>query len=820
MHERFVEWAGRVPGAVAVVAGDGVLSYGELEGWSNRLAWCLRGLGVGAEVRVGVVAGRSVGFVVGLLAVLKVGGVFVPLDPGVPVGRRRVMVEEAGVGVVVGGLGDVEGLGVGVVGVDVWGEGVAGCSSEPVGVSGSVGVLGGEQLAYVVFTSGSSGVPKGVCVTHGGLAEYVVGVGSVLGLGSGAAFGVVSSLGADLGFTAVFSALCSGGVLHVLPEECVGDPVEFGGYLSRHGVDCVKVTPSLVRALVEGGRGLGVEGVGVWVVGGEALDWGVVRGLREVSPGCRVVNHYGPTESTVGVLAFEVGASVPEVAGSVVGSDGASSVGGSSVGAGSVGSAVGSVGAGSAVGVVGSVPLGWGLGGARVVVLDEWLRPVPVWVEGEVYVGGAGVARGYVGGGGVSAERFVADPVGGGGGRLYRTGDRARRLGGGELVFVGRGDDQVKVRGFRVEPGEVASVLGAHPLVGGVVVVPVVAGGGVRLVAYGVWEGVGEGELREWCEGFLPGYMVPSVFVGLERLPVTANGKVDRSALPAVSVTAGQGASGGGVFEAPVGVVEELLAGVWCEVLGVERVGRWDDFFVLGGDSIMSIQVVARAARLGLGLSTRLLFRYRSVAGVAPFVGGGGGGVLGEQGVVSGGVVMTPVVRWFVEGGGPAGFYNQAVWLRVSGGVDAGVLGRVLVGLVGHHDALRLRLVRDEAGGGGWVLEGVGVEGVVERAVLGVVDLSGVPEAVIGGLPGVLEGLAGAVGEGVEVGSGCLLRGLVVRLGGEDRVLLVAHHLGVDGVSWRVLLEDLGLGYGQLMSGDRLRFPVKTTAFQTWAQHL
>ncbi|MGW1811926.1 condensation domain-containing protein, partial [Streptomyces sp. NPDC002078] len=364
-------------------------------------------------------------------------------------------------------------------------------------------------------------------------------------------------------------------------------------------------------------------------------------------------------------------------------------------------------------------------------------------------------------------------------------------------MFVGRGDDQVKVRGFRVEPGEVAAVLGAHPLVGGVVVVGVGAGVGVRLVAYGVWEGVGEEELREWCGRFLPGYMVPSVFVGLERLPVTSNGKVDRSALPVVSVSASRGA--GGVFEAPVGVVEELLAGVWCEVLGVERVGRWDDFFVLGGDSIMSIQVVARAARLGLGLSTRLLFRHRSVGALAPFVGGGFGGVLGEQGVVSGSVVLTPVVRWFVEGGGAAGFYNQAVWLRVCGGVDVGVLGRVLVGLVGHHDALRLRLVRD--GVGGWVLEGVGVGGVVERVVLGVVDLSGVAEGLRGDVPGVLEGFAGAVGEGVEVGSGCLLRGLVVRLGGEDRVLLVVHHLGVDGVSWRVLLEDLGLGYGQLMSG-------------------
>ena len=434
----------------------------------------------------------------------------------------------------------------------------------------------------------------------------------------------------------------------------------------------------------------------------------------------------------------------------------------------------------------------------------------PAGVEG-VVCGGEGKAAGLPG---TTAERFVADPFGPAGGRLYRTGDRARRLPGGALVFEGRIDDQLKVRGFRVEPAEVAALLRGHPSVHEAVVLGCKDGNDVvRLVAYGVWGGVTERELRDFCTRQMPSYMVPSVFMAVDRLPMTVGGKVDRRALPApvfdgVSATA---------FEEPRGPVEELLAGVWAQALRLPRVGRRDDFFVLGGDSIVSIQVVARAAQLGLRLTPRMLFRYRTVAGLAPQVRATSGGEIAEQGAVCGPVPMTPILRWFVDQPlPPVRHYNQAVWLRMPGRIDDNALRTTLRELVAHHDALRLRLIT--ASDGEWVVENAGPD-AVERAgsLLSVIDCSGLAP---GGWDQKLAELAAGVQASMDIESGCLLRGALVRLAGEDHLLLAVHHLGIDGVSWRILLEDLAAGYRQALGGHALRFPAKTTSFRAWAQRL
>ncbi|AUY53109.1 hypothetical protein EH183_34120 [Streptomyces sp. CB01881] len=617
------------------------------------------------------------------------------------------------------------------------------------------GRVSDDQLAYAIFTSGSTGVPKAVGVSHGSLAGYVAGVGARLGLPGGSRYAVVSTLAADLGHTVVFPALCSGGTLHVVPLDVAVDPVALAGYFGRFPVDCLKVTPSHLRALLDGGGAAGVLPSGVLVLGGEVSDWELVGRVGGLVPSCRVVNHYGPTETTVGALSFEVGGSV---------------------------------------GGAGSVPIGSALGSARVYVLDEWLRPVPVWASGEVFVGGGGVARGYLGRAGLTAERFVADPFGGPGARMYRTGDRARRLADGSLVFLGRVDDQVKVRGFRVEPGEVEGVLRRCAGVREVVVVARADGAGVvRLVAFGVWgAGVGEGELRAHCAGLLPEYMVPSVFVGLERLPLTGNGKVDRRALPEV-VFGGASA----VFEAARGPVEVALAGVWAGVLGVERVGRDDDFFALGGDSILSIQVVARAARAGLALTPKLMFRFPTIAELAPQVRAASGAAVADQGVASGPVPLTPIQRWFLEAepSSPQ-HYNQAVLLGAPRPLDPRALEEALRVVVTHHDALRLRLLRD--GDGGWSLENAGLE-ALDRPLSATVDLSEVADAE---RPAAIEALATRVQTAVDLTAGCVLRAVRFTFGGgQDRLLLVVHHLAVDGVSWRILLDDLATAYEQAAGG-------------------
>jgi amino acid adenylation domain-containing protein/non-ribosomal peptide synthase protein (TIGR01720 family) len=698
------------------------------------------------------------------------------VDPSSPRERRARMVAAVGAQVVVtagelaGALADAGRV---VITLDDDAETVA---TEPAAEPGDPGIAD-DRLAYMVFTSGSTGAPKAVCVSHRNLAEYTTGVQDVLRLPPGACSGLVSSMAVDLGYTSVFPALCSGGAVHVVPEECVTDPLELARYFRRFPVDCLKITPSHLRASLEGGDPAGILPSRVLLIGGEPLDWDLVERIREAAPACRVVNHYGPAETTVGVLACETGADE---------------------------------GAGSR----GPVPLGWEFGRTRVYLLDEWLRPVPVWVQGEIYVGGAAVSRGYARLPGATAERFVADPFGPAGGRLYRTGDRARRLPDGALVFEGRTDDQLKVRGFRVEPAEVAAVLRGHPSVREAVVLGCKDGTGVvRLVAYGVWETTAERELRDFCARQMPSYMVPSVFTAVEKLPMTAGGKVDRRALPAPVFDAGNGAA----FEEPRGPVEELLAGVWAQALGLPRVGRRDDFFALGGDSIVSIQVVARAAQLGLRLTPRMLFRYRTVAGVVPEVRATSGGAIAEQGAVRGPVPMTPIVRWFVEQEQPlVRHYNQAVWLRMPGGIDEQALRATLRELVAHHDGLRLRLITDASGE--WVVENAGPD-AAERAdpLLSVVDCSGLaPDE----WDQRLSELAAGVQVSVDVESGCLLCGALVRLPGEDRLLLAVHHLGIDGVSWRILLEDLTAGYRQALDGSALRFPAKSTSFRAWARRL
>ncbi|WP_116205647.1 non-ribosomal peptide synthetase, partial [Amycolatopsis circi] len=735
VHTMFEEQAALRPDQTAVVAGEDRLTYRQLNEQANRIAHCLRRAGVQPEDRVGLAAARGTGLLAGLLGVLKSGAAYLPVDADLPAARRDALFEQAGVRLVLaeGGAGTID---------------LADPSLADEPVTDPVGGAGLANLAYVIFTSGSTGTPKGVAVTHDSLARYTSGIAGVLDLPAGSGYGIVSTFAADLGHTVVYPSLCTGGTLHVLSREVANSPARMADYADRNPVDCLKIVPSHLRALLDGPRPAAVLPKRRLVLGGEALAADLVRSVRELAPDCRLLNHYGPTETTVGVLSHEVAAADDPV------------------------------------------PLGRPLPHARVHVLDDRLDLAPLWTVGEVCVGGPAVARGYLGSPAATAERFVPDPHRPGE-RLYRTGDLARRRADGTLVFLGRNDEQVKLRGYRVEPAEVAAVLRRHPGVQDATVVVRTGDGSPHLVGYVVADANPE-VLQAHCAAHLPSYLVPSAIVPIDAIPLTANGKLDRAALPEPASAA--------AYAPPESPAEETLAAIWAELLRVDRVGRHDGFFALGGDSILGIQVVSRANQAGLAVTPPLLFQHPTIAALAAACATGAAPVEAEQGPVTGPVPATPIQRWFLGLNLPdPSHYNQTICLRPRETLRVEPLRTALHALVSHHDALRLRLVR-AADGGGWTLDNAPI---AEHELLRTAD--------------DLEPAVVQAQEDIDIASGCLLRAVLAGDHDAQRLVLVAHHLGVDGVSWRILLEDLATAYQQAAAGHPVRLPAKTTSYQDWA---
>ncbi|KYF66721.1 non-ribosomal peptide synthetase [Sorangium cellulosum] len=579
VHELFEAHAAARPDALAVVCEETALTYGELDRRTNQLARRLRALGVRPEDRVVVCIERSAEMVVALLGALKAGAAYVPVDPKFPRERLRAVVEDSGARAVITQerwAGAFDGPGPALLLLD---RDAGALAAEP-----DAPLLGQtartDNLAYLIYTSGSTGRPKGVAVEHRHLASYVRGVLARLPLAEGGGMALVSTVAADLGHTSLFGALCSGRALHVLSEARIFDPDATAEYMSRHRVDALKIVPSHLGALLEAAQPENVLPTRCLVLGGEASSWELIERIRKLAPGCTVVNHYGPTETTVGSLTWQVDP------------------------------AAGRSGA--------TVPIGRPLPNTQAYVLGVNFEPLPVGVPGELYLGGAGVARGYHARPELTAERFVPDPFGGvPGGRLYRTGDRARVLASGAIEFLGRTDHQIKLRGHRVELGEIEARLREQPEVREAVVAARDGGGALRLVAYVVAReaaALDAAALRGRLAQQLPETMVPAVIVPLPALPLTANGKIDRAALPEPGRA---GAPEAGGFVAPRNEVEATLARIWADILRVERVGIHDNFFALGGDSIRSLQVIARANQRGVKLSPKDLFDHPTVAAAA-----------------------------------------------------------------------------------------------------------------------------------------------------------------------------------------------------------
>ncbi|MET8995576.1 non-ribosomal peptide synthase/polyketide synthase [Amycolatopsis sp. NPDC004169] len=701
---RFADQVRRTPDAPAVDD----LTYAELAARADGLASRLIELGVGAEDRVGLLLERSADLVVAELAVLLAGAAYVPVDLRAPASRMRVVLAEAGVTVVIAGESYQDIHSGPVVGVAETGP--AGAPEVPVRPA---------NLAYVMYTSGSTGKPKGVAVTH----RDIVALASDRSFAGDAHRSVLlhSPQAFDASTYEVWVPLLNGGRVVVAPPGDV-DAEVLREVVGRRGVRALWLTAGLFRLLAQEDPAC-LRGAGEVWTGGDVVPAAAVRQVREACPGLTVVDGYGPTETTTFASRFFLapGDPVPE-----------------------------------------AMPIGRPLDNMAAYVLDAGLRPVPPGVSGELFIAGAGVSRGYLGRPGLTAERFVANPFGAPGERMYRTGDVVRWSGDGVLEFVGRADDQVKIRGFRIEPGEIETALAAHPDVTEAVVVA----RDRRLVAYVVT--TGKPDLRAWLRRDLPDYMVPSAFVTLDALPLSANGKVDRQALPEPVAEPMTG------YVPPRTETERVLAEVWADVLGVPGVGAEDNFFELGGDSILSIQVVSRARRHGLALTPRDLFAHQTVAALA-VAAGSAAVTVAEQGPVTGSAALTPIQHWFFAGdfGDPDGF-TQSVRVERAEPFDVETLRAALATLVEHHDALRMRFT-----GGGQ-----------ENAPAGTAEV---------------------LGAEIDVTGGPLL---TAELTGPTALRLTVNHLVVDGVSWRILLEDLETAY----RGGPL--PPKTTSFRDWANRL
>jgi amino acid adenylation domain-containing protein len=565
------------PEATAVVTKQEQVTYQELDRRSAALARYLLAQGVRADDRIGLCLDRSLDLVVGIVAVLKAGGAYVPLDPTYPRERLAAMVADSQARLIVTRSDQAQGVSdfsERLILLDRHAEEIAGCCEGPTAVP-----LSPSNLAYVIYTSGSTGRPKGVAVEHRQATAYVRAILQLDPVAAGASMAAVSTVAADLGNTALFAALCSGRALHLLSAEDGFDPDAMAAAMHGRQVEVLKIVPSHLRGLLHAAQPERVLPTRCLILGGEALRRDLVQEIRRLAPGCAIVNHYGPTETTVGVLTQLVEASQGQSE-----SD---------------------------------VPIGRPLSFNQAHVLDSDGQPVPLGLPGELYIGGQQVTRGYLGRPEATAERFIPDPFSRvPGARMYRTGDRAKRRADGTVEFLGRVDHQVKLRGFRIELGDIEAQLRREPGVSDAVTMVRETGDGTQqLVAYLAGPStLDTAGIRARLALSLPDYMVPQHFVRLDAVPLTANGKLDRAALPDPGQ---QTAAALPSYVAPRNRTEEILAAIWQTVLQVERVGVHDNFFALGGDSIRTLQVIARANRQGVKLTPKQLFEHQTVAAAA-----------------------------------------------------------------------------------------------------------------------------------------------------------------------------------------------------------
>ncbi len=781
VHKMIDAQASRTPDGVAVAGGDRRLTYRELAHRSDGFAARLRAGGIRRGDRVAVALDRTPELVVALVGVLKAGAAYVPLDPTHPRARLAYQLDDARASLLLttralrDALPDCSAR---VICLDAPAEAGGPVDASPAAPS----ALSPDDLAYVLYTSGSTGRPKGAMITHRGLSNYLGWASRAYEAGAGHGAPVHSPISFDLTVTSLFAPLVSGGRVDLL-EDGPGVEALADALLADPGYSLVKLTPAHLDLLAHRlGPGGAAGRARFFVVGGEQLTADQVAFWRQHAPETAIINEYGPTETVVGCCTFRVPA------------DGE---------------------------LAGAIAIGKPIAQTKLYVLDRLMRPVPLGVAGELYIGGAGVARGYLGRPGLTAEKFVPDPLSGvAGARLYRSGDLARWRPDGQLEFLGRIDGQVKVRGYRIELGEIEAVLRDDPAVrAAAVVAREDTPGEKRLVAYlatDAGRGLDAEPIRARLREALPEYMVPAAFVGLDALPLSPNGKVDRDALPAPEAIR---ASAGAAYAPPRGPVEEAISGMWSELLAVDRVGVHDHFFDLGGHSLLATRLLARVrGTFAVETSLREFLDQPTVAGLARLV---------DRELAAGSGLEAPPMRPSPRGGPlPASFAQQRLWfldqmdpgsplynvplaVHLDGPLDVAALRRAIHEVVRRHEVLRTTFASD--GGVPTQVIAPTLDVPVEVA-----DLSGLPEPER--QAEASKRVEAEARRPFDLARGPLVRAGLLRLADREHIAWVMlHHIASDGWSLAVLTREVAAAYEAFRLGRPSPLPEPTLQYADFA---
>ncbi len=774
LHGLISEKAAEQPGHIAVELSGETITYGELEKYSNAIANALIQEGVEKNEIIGLYTYPSVETIAAILGIIKSGAAYLPLDPTYPEKRIEYMIEDSKVKKVFAqeklrGKLDENKLKVITLDLNKFDEMFKNSSKPQREVFP-------EDLAYVIYTSGSTGMPKGVMQTHKGSINHAFDIDRRKPIRNGVC-SLWTSLNFDVSVYEIFYPLIFGNELHIVPQEIRALNEELFEWLAVHRVVSGYLPPFVLDEYdnwLE--RNPGKCFLEKLMVGVEPIKLKTLSGIYDKAPNILILNGYGPTETTICSTIYEIKEKIF--------SDDIT-------------------------------PIGTAMSNTRIFILDEYMNLSPIGVPGEIYIESVGEARGYLGRPDLTAEKFVPNPFSSKeGARLYRTGDLAFWQPDGNIKFAGRIDNQVKFKGFRIELGEIEENIKKHNAVDETAVIIREDQPGIKkLVAYFTLndnEVTDGAELRKFLNEILPDYMIPSVFVKLEDMPKTPNGKIDRKNLPEPTednlVLSAE-------FVEAKNETERILTEIWKEVLKVDKIGVLDNFFELGGDSILGIQVIAKANSAGLKLSPKNLFEAPTILGLANLANKARK-IVAEQGLVSGEVPLTPVQRWFFEKGfTKPEHWNQSILLEVAEKIDTDVFGNAVNEILKHHDVLRLRFIKD-----GEKYRQIFSE-MNSSIPFEVIDLT---DAGSGEIADLITEHSNKYQESLNLEKGPLFRIVYFRLGENvnDRLLIIIHHLVIDAVSWRIILEDLQTAYEQLINKVEVKLPAKTTSFKYWAEKL